>query len=148
MSRVLAVVLALAIGAPAGALAIGAPAAALADPGQHASLSAFACRQAQDPLNRVIAVTATIRPLPGTLRMALRFSLMQRLPGQRPHPVHGGDLGRWRAYSVRPWAVTKPVANLPGPAVYRFRIGFRWLGPSGRVIAAQTLLSPTCSQPQ
>jgi hypothetical protein len=139
VTRVLAVLL---------VLAMGAPAAALADKSQSASLGGFVCRQAQNPLNRVVSVTATIRPVTGTARMALRFALMQRLPGQRPHQVHGGDLGRWKTLSPGPWAITKPVANLAGPAVYRFRVSFRWFGASGLVIGSQTLFSRGCYQPQ
>ena len=86
--------------------------------------------------------------MPGTVRMQLRFVLLQRLPGQRSHPVHGGDLGRWKTLSAGPWAITKPVVNLPGPALYRFRVSFRWLGASGRVIGTQTLASLACRQPQ
>jgi hypothetical protein len=137
--RVLALIVAFAC------VVAGGVSAAIADT-QRASLSQFVCRQSQDPLNRVIAVTATMRPVPGTARMELRFVLLQRLPGNWLHRVHGGDLGRWKALAVGPWAVTKPVVNLPAPAVYRFRVSFRWLGASGRVIGAQTLLGPACDQ--
>jgi hypothetical protein len=130
------------------ALAIALPAAALGDTGQRASLSGFVCRRAHDSLNRVISVTATMRPVAGTDRMQLKFVLLQRLPGQWLHRVHGGDLGRWKVLSPRPWAISKPVVNLPAPAVYRFRVGFRWLAASGRVIVMQTLLGPACNEPQ
>jgi hypothetical protein len=62
--------------------------------------------------------------------------------------VHGGDLGRWKALSASPWAITKPVVNLAGPAMYRFRVSFRWLDSSGLVIGTRTLVSRGCFQPQ
>jgi hypothetical protein len=137
-------------------LAGGVVPAAVGDttqPTPHASLGAFVCRQAQDPLNRVVGVSATMRPLPGTERMELRFQLLQRLPGDRFHQIRGGDLGRWRhpdppTFGQQPgdtWIVKKPVANLAAPAVYRFRVTFRWIGSSG-VIGDVTRLSAMCNQ--
>jgi len=101
----------------------------------------------------VIAVTATTRPLPGTQRMALRFQLLERLPGQWFHQVRGGDLGRWKhpnppTFGQRPgdtWVVNKPVANLDAPAVYRFRVTFRWVAWSGAITRA-TRLSALCAE--
>ena len=112
-----------------------------------ASLGGFVCRSASNPLNRVVSVTSTMRPLAGTPSMKLRFVLLQRTPGQLAHPVSGGDLGRWHQAPSETWVVRKPVVNLPAPAVYRFRVSFVWLGPGGGVIGPQTLLSPRCYQP-
>jgi hypothetical protein len=122
------------------------PAAANGRQLPSASLSGFVCHPALNPLNRVIAVTAMMRPMPSTVRMKLRFELLQRVPGQPFREVFGGDLGRWRQLSLVPWAVKKPVANLAAPAVYRFRVSFLWLGRAGSVIGNETLRSPTCRQ--
>ena len=112
-----------------------------------ASLGGFVCRPASNPLNRVVSITSTMRPLAGTQSMRLRFVLLQRIPGQVAHPVRGGDLGRWHQAPSETWVFRKLVVNLPAPAFYRFRVSFVWLGPGGGVIGSQTLLGPRCYQP-
>jgi hypothetical protein len=124
---------------------------AMARPSQQASLGSFVCQEASNPLNRVVGVTATMRPVPGTQRMVMRFQLLRQLPGMAFHQVSGGDLGRWLhpdpSTLVAPWAVNKPVVNLGAPASYRFRVSFRWIGATG-VIATATRLSQRCDQRQ
>lgn len=119
------------------------------------ALSGAFCRQASDSLSRMIEVTATMRPIPDTEQMALRFQLLERLPGGRWHRLHGGDLGRWRhpnppTFGQQPddtWVVNKPVVNLHAPAVYRFRVTFRWLTWDG-VITTAVRRSPLCIESQ
>ncbi len=122
---------------------------AAADTAKQASLGSFVCQQAANPLNRVVGVTATMRPVAGTQRMAIRFQLLERLPAELFHYVHGGDLGHWLHPDpptlVAPWAVNKPVVNLDAPATYRFRVTFRWFGQTG-LIASTTRLSQRCIQ--
>ena len=132
--------------------AIAAPAASAggSQPAQ-ASLGGLVCKQAHSPLDRMIEISATMRPLPGTESMALRFALLQRLPGARFREVYGGDLGQWRhpsppTFGQQPgdtWIVNKPVANLHAPARYRFRVTFRWVSWAGAVTSS-TQLSPLC----
>ena len=114
----------------------------------RAALGRFVCETATDPLSRVVSVTSTMRPMAGTQSMRLRFVLLERTPGHVFRPVKGGDLGRWHQAPSETWVVTKPVANLSAPAVYRFRVSFLWLGRGGTVLGAQTLLGPTCRQPR
>jgi hypothetical protein len=141
--RVLAVVAVIAgfagTAAPAGA-AGGAPP-------PRAALGQFVCETATDPLSRVVSVTSTMRPMSGTQSMRLRFVLLERIPGHVFRPVKGGDLGRWHQAPSETWVVTKPVANLSAPAVYRFRVSFVWVGRSGGILGAETLVGPTCRQP-
>jgi hypothetical protein len=127
------------------------PAAAAAQP-PRAALEAFACRRAASQLDRAIEVTAVMRPLPGTRRMELRFVLQRKPAGvSRFGAVRGRYLGMWLrpanpTLGQRPgdvWVVNKPVVNLPGPALYRFRVTFRWLGARG-VLGAVARLSPAC----
>ena len=137
------------------ALALGFVIAATATPAvatpTQASLGNFVCKQAHNPMGRMIEITATMRTIPGTESMALRFQLLQRLPGARFRKVYGGDLGRWRhpsppTFGQQPgdtWIVKKPVANLYAPARYRFRVTFRWVSWSG-VATTSTLLGPVC----
>ena len=138
-----------------------APALAAADQSSgpttppRASLDGFICKRASDALDRVIAVVGVMRPVTGTQRMEMRFVLQRRAAGGTSfRPVHGGDLGRWREpnpatlgqNSNDMWRLRKLVANLPGPATYRFRVSFRWLGASS-VLSGSTLISNTCTEP-
>ena len=122
----------------------------------RASLENFLCTPAASQRSRLIEVTAVMRHIPRTQGMRLRFVLLRRFAGQSWFsPVHGRGLGSWLAPPSATlgqvpgdtWKLKRPVFNLPGPAVYRFRVTFRWIGSSG-VIASQTRLTPLCAQPR
>jgi hypothetical protein len=137
--------------AVASAASIGA--ASAAEP-TRAALDAFTCRQAPSALNRWISVTAVMRPVTGTERMALKFRLQRKPPGGSYVDVGGGDLGKWRTpadptlgqHPADVWKKTKEVVNLPAPDLYRFRVGFRWIGADGQILSSTTLISRTCEQ--
>jgi hypothetical protein len=141
----------LALGCGAGAVG------ASAGTPPRAALEHFGCHRALDPPTRAVAVTAVMRPEPGTERMQMRVLLLRRLAHHRRfQTVHGGDLGRW--ISPRPatlgqrpddvWNLIKQVANLAAPAWYRFRVTFRWTGADGQRLGESTLESPTCYEPE
>jgi hypothetical protein len=121
----------------------------------RAKLVGFQCIKSVDPIGRGVGVTAVMRPLPGTVRMAIKTDLlMQRAPGGRFKPVHGPNLGNWN-YPQPPtlgqlpgdvWNSTHDVVGpgLVAPAAYRFRITFRWTGDHGQEIGRKTLLSHVC----
>jgi hypothetical protein len=147
--------LALALAA-ASLIGVSLPWAAGASQPPRASLRNLVCQPASNQLNRVIEVTAAMRPLPGTQHMEIRFVLLRELSGQSQFSsVRGTGLGNWLApqnptlgqIPTDVWKVNKPVVNLRAPAVYRFRVTFRWIGRSG-VIRSRTRLSPLCTQPQ
>src|SRR5947209_6053947 len=80
----------------AGGLCAGASAAG--NPPPRAQLRQFICQTGMDPASRAVSVTAVMRPLPGTRRMALRFQLLWSRRQAGPfRPVRGGDLGSWIA---------------------------------------------------
>ena len=151
LGRALALVLAV-----AGLIGGWSPAVAGATAPPRASLQDFVCQPAANELSRLIGVTAVMRPMLGTQRMQLMFVLQRRLAGRsRFSTVRGRGLGNWLS-PLNPtlgqlpsdvWRVNKPVINLPGPATYRFRVTFRWVGSSG-VIGYQARLSPLCTQPR
>jgi len=138
-----------------GSGAITAVASATEPP--RAQLDRFACHRASDALDRWITVTAVMRPVSRTERMALKFDLQRMTPHSASFVnVRGGDLGQWR-YPTNPptlgqspddvWKLTKEVVNLQAPAVYRFHVAFRWTGGSGRVLGTAVRLSARCSEP-
>jgi hypothetical protein len=131
-------------------------AAATSSPASKTALEGFGCHRSANSLNRWIEITAVMRPVTGTARMSMKFQLLRkRAPSKLFADVSGGDLGKW-IYPTDPptlgsrpgdrWTVQKPVANLYAPAVYRFRVSFRWLGSSGQVLAETSRVSRLCSQ--
>src|SRR5919108_3150799 len=137
------------------ALSAGA-AAAVAGAPPHSSLSHFVCQRAIDPLSRAVSVTAVMRPVTGTVRMAVRFDLLGKGPrGRRFAIIHGGDLGKWVSPSdptlgQRPgdtWEPTHVVVNLAAPRLYRFRVRFRGTGDRGHLLGQSLRMSRTCYQP-
>jgi CARDB len=121
---------------------------------QHASLKDFACRPSVKPARRVVTVTAVMRPIRGTARLAMRFQLVSTKSGL-PTALRGGDLGSWisphdatlgqQAGDV--WILKHPVTGVPPGATYSFRVSFRWIGADGRTIATSARSTATCWQP-
>ena len=122
---------------------------------QDAQLRGFVCKQAQNPANRVVSVTAVMKPVTGTRTMELRFELLERAAGTHVMTeVSGGDLDTWlsprdRTLGRQPgdvWVLKHPVKDLAGPARYRFRVSFRWKGKHGRVLGKVARESSGCSE--
>lgn len=134
------------------------PVAATAGAAQPtARLRSFACKQAVRPVARAVGVSAVMRPVRGTKRMALRFELFTRVKlGAAWTPVSAGDLGSWispgdRTLGRRPgdvWIFNKSVGDLAAPAAYRYRVSFRWFGARQHVLRTTAVLSSVCSQPE
>lgn len=154
MTRLIMILAGLAVLA-ASATAGTAAAAAAAPP--RAQLTGYACTEALEPVNRSIRVESVMRPVPGTRSMALKFDLLQTLPGKPTHAITGaGDFGIWVTPPPRTpplgqrdrdvWRRDKPVYDLPAPATYRLRVTFRWFGTHGRVLATAVRTSRRCHQ--
>lgn len=150
----LSVLLLVAATAASAALRLTAARAASGAPAR-AQLRGFACHPALDPPNRLVSVTAVMRPLSGTMRLSLKFDLLVSRGASTPHRVvRAGDLGAW----ITPqnptlghlpgdvWNLHKTVVELAAPATYRFRVWFRWTGAHGRVLGLAVRYSRTCHQ--
>ncbi len=144
--------------AVACAVALGAgPAAAGSAPPPRDQLRSFLCQKALDPPARAVSVQAVMRPVTGTSKMQMKFELLRQT---KTHPrfaaVRGRGLGSWitpddptlgqRAADV--WLVNHPVVDLSGPATYKFRVSFRWVGSQAQTLSTAIALSPTCYQPE
>jgi hypothetical protein len=134
----------------------GAVALAAAVP-PRARLTSFVCQTALDPAERAISVTAVMRPLPGTGKMAMRFQLLKRTKRfSRPVALTGSDLNSWLTpknptLGSRPgdrWVVKHPVVDLAGPDFYRFKVAFRWSDSSGKVIGTAVRTTRLCFEPE
>jgi hypothetical protein len=143
----------LAAAVAAAAVAVPVASVSAATP-PRSQLSGFSCTHALDPGARAVAIKATMRPLTGTRKMAMRFELLQKSPGLPVQEVSGGDLGTWRTppnstLGQLPgdvWRLQKSVYNLEVPFTYQFRVTFRWTGANGKVIGSATRYTTTCRQ--
>ncbi len=88
-----------------------------------------------------------VRRVPGTRRMAIRFTLLQRDPGDRFRVVRARGLARWKKsrIGVRRFAHRQRVRGLSNGSDYRVRVDYRWLSGNGRVLRKRRLSSRTCS---
>jgi hypothetical protein len=144
-----------AVGVIGGVAGAGTTAAATVLP-PRAHLRHVVCQRALDPAGRAISVTAVMRPVKGTVKMALRFQLLSRAKGASTlSAVNGGDLNSWKPSpaglgqrSGDVWILTKPIVDLVAPATYHFHVQFRWIGAHNRVLATTARDSQTCFQPE
>jgi hypothetical protein len=120
-------------------------------PAPRAHLRRFMCQRAVEPSQREMSIDAVMRPLTGTMKMAIRFELLSKTKAHRPSVVVSGrDLGNWLSPSnptlgQRPadkWTVSHPVVGLAAPATYRMRVTFRWTGAHGRLLGTVVRIQP------
>jgi hypothetical protein len=117
-----------------------------------AALTKIACRSTLNPARRSVSVVSIMRHIPATKSLAVRFTLLEKLPGTAPTPVRDGDLGHWTtptdpALGQLPadvWRLDKTVYNVDAPASYRFRVTFRWTGRDGTVLSRETVRTGRC----
>jgi hypothetical protein len=100
---------------------------------------------------RAATFSGEMTAVPGTVRMAIRIDVEERVPGELEyHTVTATGLGVWRSSDakVKVYKYLKQVTNLASPASYRGFVRFRWLNAKGRVIKrADRLTSGKCVQP-
>jgi hypothetical protein len=128
--------------------ALFAQAAAAHTTPYHARLAA--CRTSDDAVSGSLEVDASVSPIRGSVRMGLRFDLYRRAAGSpRLRRADAPRLFMWRRSGVHPqsYAVDQAVNGLTAPAVYEMRVGFRWYGRHGRVLATRYRDTRLCRQP-
>lgn len=154
---VIAAAVALAIGIAPVAETVPSALAARVSPPAGTRLEAFVCQRALDPPTRAVSITAVMPTLPGTEKLALRFELLRRAGQSRAFvEVNGHGLRTWE-YPDNPtlgqrsgdvWILNHPVVNLIAPAVYRYRVTFRWIGARGRTLSELVRESQLCNEPE
>ena len=89
-----------------------------------------------------------MRQVPGTSRMAMRFTLLEKTGDQAPGALRGPGLRRWHRSKpgVRVYAYRQGFRNLPENATHRVRVDFRWYADDGSVIARAKRRSGRCRQ--
>ncbi|HEY6781282.1 MAG TPA: CARDB domain-containing protein, partial [Thermoleophilaceae bacterium] len=87
--------------------------------------------------------------VPGADQMALRYTLLSRLPassGEKRVRVPG--LGRWHRSKpgVGTFAFKQEMLNLAAGGTYRVRVDFRWFDETGALVKSTKRRSPACAQ--
>jgi CARDB len=100
-----------------------------------------------DRSGRQAIFRGAMRRVGGTGRMSMRFTLLQRDPGERFRRVRAPGLSRWKRsrFGVRRFAHRQRVRGLTAGSDYRARVDFRWYDGDGDVIRRRRLTSRTCS---
>ncbi len=101
-------------------------------------------------VERSATFAAEMSAIPGTMRMAMRVEVQERMSGEDAfHTVLAPGLGAWRGSDpkVKIYKYLKQVTNLSSPAVYRALVRFRWEGARGHVIRRAERVTPGCDQP-
>jgi hypothetical protein len=108
------------------------------------------CVSTGEQADRSSTFSGEMTALVGTVRMAMRIEVQERLPGEELfHTVSAPGLGVWRGSSpgVKIYQYVKQVTNLSSPAIYRALVRFHWLNDDGRVIRRAERRTPKCTQP-
>jgi hypothetical protein len=97
--------------------------------------------------DRTAVFYARMRKVPGTKRMRMRFTLLERPSGLRSftHVVAPG-LGHWRksAEGVGAYGYRQKVRGLHDGSAYRMRVRYRWYGQDHRLLKSVRRTSHTC----
>jgi hypothetical protein len=126
------------------ALAAAALAAVASAAPQPASVKLVKCSVEEHEA----AFYGRMQQLPGTARMAMRFTLLEKTGGDRATPVKGPGLRRWHHSrpGVRAFGYRQGFRSLPENASHRVRVDFRWYRSDGTLIERARRRSGRCRQ--
>jgi len=116
-----------------------------------ARVSVADCHPSDDVAQRYASFNGQMHTISGAQRMAMRFTLLERLghglAGFKPVPL--SDLKPWRSSKsgARTFIYTQRVTALRDDGAYRMRVQFRWYGANKKVLRTTTLRSRSCRQP-
>lgn len=108
------------------------------------------CRTGATPDERFAVFSASMPSRDGAARMAIRFDLEIREPGDKRYArVKAPKFGRWHRSSSgrRGFIYSKRVDGLTAPATYRALVRFRWYDADGRAIRTVRRRTKVCRQP-
>ena len=153
--RVAAVACAVALGCLALVAAQAATAATQSRPGTSTgkpglSATLVQCVTAVNQAERSATFSGEMSTVPGTVRMAMRIEVEERLPQEALFRVVAAPgAGAWRISEprVKVFKYLKQVTDLSAPVRYRASIHFRWVNARGATIRRATRLTKACVQP-
>ena len=135
--------------APAATAAAADPPAATAAAADPGSVKVLDCTGGADLASRSVTFEGRMRPVPGSVTMALRFTLQAQTPADaRWRHVTADGFDKWLTSEpgVRRYTYAKTVRSLLAPATYRTTVRFRWLGADGTVLEQDETISSACTQ--
>ena len=114
-----------------------------------ASVRLLECSHGSQAADRHALFRGTMRWLPGTHRMSMRFTLQERVGDGRFLPVKAPGLGVWRKSlpGLRRFSYRQRVLALAEGAAYRAVVTFRWQDEDGGVIRRSRSRSRACAEP-
>jgi len=129
-------------------VAAASPAAALADP-PPASVHVKNCRSGPTPDQRSATFVGRMHSVPGSVRMAMHFRLLETSPSSGSAPDRSPDLGPWHTSrkNVQRFSYSQTVNGMTPGDSYRVVVRFKWMDGSGNVIRRGKRTSAACRQP-
>lgn len=111
------------------------------------SLKVRRCQTGDDADKRQATFYASMRALPRTRRMMMRFTLVDR-SSDEPSPVKLESLKRWRrsGRGVRKFGYAQTIKGLESGHTYGAKVHFRWIGRDGHRLASARRASGDCRQ--
>jgi hypothetical protein len=106
------------------------------------------CKSGDSTDSRSATFMGRMRSIPGTDRMLMRFTLMERFGDEKLHPVKLPELKAWHSTKpgIRDFRYRQTVNALQGGGEYRMSIDFRWLDSDGNLLRKSRRLSGACHQ--
>lgn len=107
------------------------------------------CSRGPEALDRHATFRASMRRVPHTEHMSMRFALQERVGDGRFRPVNAPGLGTWRSShpAVRRFSYRQRVLELAEGSTYRAVVSFRWYDADGGLIRRARRRSKPCRQP-
>jgi CARDB len=126
--------------------AVGTGTASAASP---AIVKLAQCRVSTKAHGRSATFVGRMRSVPNTNRMAMRFTLLERLGRGAAGPLEVPGLAAWRIsrHGVRRFRYRQQVRGLLKGGTYRALVEFRWQDAAGHRIKAKARRSAPCRQP-
>jgi hypothetical protein len=90
-----------------------------------------------------------MQAVPGATRMAMRFTLLERLGRGEWAKVEVPDLREWRRSdaAVKSFGYRQTVGKLRAGGAYKARIVYRWTDPAGNLVHTETKETAACRGP-
>src|SRR4051794_22625275 len=142
--------------AAALSLALGGPGSALAgtpgsdgDAAVPARVEVPTCTRGPASADRTVVFRGETQPIAGSLRMAMRFTLLERVGSGPPMPrTDVRAMRSWRRSraGVRRFGYSQRVAGLRPGADYSALVQFRWTDANGHLVRRARRVSVVCSQ--
>jgi hypothetical protein len=106
------------------------------------------CKSGDTADSRSATFLGRMRAIPGTDRMLMRFTLMERFGDEKLHALTVPELKAWRSAKpgIKDFRYKQTVMSLQGGGEYRVAVDFRWLDAEGNLLRKSKRLSGACRQ--